>query len=85
MIVEGGAMMMRRYCEEVKIHCSWHRMWVNSPRVVQGSPMARRGDRGWRVVRVKSRSPGLVFTGFAARFETRVEEVALRALVRVGW
>lgn len=67
-VVFGGqAMMMRTYCELVK--CERRDMYVNSPRY-------RRGTR------VKSRTEGLEYTAFAARWETRMEERVLAAAVR---
>lgn len=68
---QGVAMVMRRYCMETG-GCVEREMLVNSPRV-------RRG------LRVKSETEGLLFTALAARWESRMEEVALRAVVRAGW
>lgn len=68
-VVEGKAMMMRRYC--ARVNCERRIMRVNSPRWSTG-------------VRVASRTKHLVFTAFAARFETKVEEIVLQNLVRIG-
>lgn len=68
-VVRGRAMMMKRYCAGVS--CVRRILRVNSPR--------------WRTgIRVESRTQGLVFTAFAARFETEVEEMILKGLVRIG-
>lgn len=65
----GSAMRMRTYCEIVR--CVRKVALVNSP--------------SWRrALRVESRTKGLVFTAFAAKYETRMEEVALGLLVRIG-
>ena len=66
---KGRGMMMRSYCGIVR--CDRRRMFVNSPKY-------RRG------LLVPSRSEGLVFTAFAARFATRVEEHILTAAVHLG-
>lgn len=62
-------MMMRSYCR--KVACVEKRMYVNSMRYKKG-------------LRVGSRTDGLLYTAFAARFETSVEESVLRGAVRVG-
>lgn len=67
---EGRAMMMRSYCAVVG-GCVERVMRVNSPRY-------RRG------LVVKSRTEGLVFTAFAARYGTKVEEGVLATAVHVG-
>lgn len=62
-------MMMKTYCKEVG--CVKRALMVNSPR--------------WRVgVRIGSRSEGLGFSAFAARFGTWGEEALLAAAVRSG-
>lgn len=65
----GQAMRMQSYCQLVR--CVRRVAQVNSPRWRKG-------------LRVKSRTDGLLFTAFAARYETRAEEVALSLLVRIG-
>eukprot|EP00177_Eucheuma_denticulatum_P004220 GFKZ01007645.1.p1 GENE.GFKZ01007645.1~~GFKZ01007645.1.p1 ORF type:complete len:639 (-),score=59.51 GFKZ01007645.1:279-2195(-) len=66
----GSSMMMRSYCG-VAGGCEEVQMEVNSPR--------------WRKkLRVVTRTSGLEFTAFAAKYATRGEEMALTALVRVG-
>lgn len=66
---EGRTVTMRGYCHEVA--CTWGRTLVNSPR--------------WRPgLRVGSHTNGLTFTALAARFETRMEEAALRFVVMLG-
>lgn len=66
-VFRGAAVMMRTYCAAAG--CAARRMRVNSPRFARG-------------LRVASRTNGLEFTAFAARFGTRAEEVLLRAAVR---
>lgn len=65
----GRVGMMRSYCEEVG--CVEKVIWVNSPRYRVG-------------LLVPTRTKGLAFTAFAARFETRAEEGVLAAAVRLG-
>lgn len=65
----GRPMMMRSYCDLVG--CVRKVLLVNSP-------VRRRG------LRVQSRTEGLEYTAFAARFGTRVEEVLLSAAVKIG-
>lgn len=66
------AMMMATYCAAVRERqCREEVRWVNSPK--------------WaRKARVASRTSGLEFTAFAARYATRVEEAVLRMAVHVG-
>lgn len=66
---KGRAMMMSTYCQHVA--CERRVMWVNSPRW-------RRG------LAVPSRTNGLAFTAFAARWGTRTEEIFLKGFVRAG-
>lgn len=65
----GKAMMMRTYCTIVG--CEQRTMKVNSPRYTRG-------------LRVTSKTDGLHFTAFAARYESRAEEGVLNAAVRMG-
>ena len=65
----GQAMMMSTYCEGVG--CVERMMEVNSPRYQRG-------------MRVGSKTEGLEYTVFAARYGTRGEEAVLVAAVRVG-
>lgn len=65
----GRVMMMRSYCGEVGCERAVRR--VNSPRYRRGA-------------RVSSRSPGLVFMTLAARFESTLEELVIKAAVSVG-
>lgn len=67
---EGAAMMMQTYCK-VEGGCREEQMLVNSPRMAVK-------------LRVRSKTEGLQYTAFAARFATGTEEMFLRALVRVG-
>lgn len=67
----GYGMMMRSYCDMIESGCDRRIMKVNSPRYKKG-------------LRVSSRTEGLEFTAFAAKYATRVEEFGLNALVRVG-
>ena len=64
----GSPMMMQTYC--TRAVCTRQVMKVNSPRY-------RRG------VRVQSHTEGLVFTAFAARYESKLEEHFLRMLIRI--
>lgn len=66
----GKAMMMKSYCAEVG-DCVKRVMLVNSPRYR-------------RALRVQTRTEGLDFTAFAARFETRAEEQVLATAVHMG-
>lgn len=68
-VFRGRAMMMRSYCEIVR--CERRVVWVNSPRLR-------------RKARVRTKTEGLLFTAFAARWGTRVEERLLAAAVHVG-
>lgn len=68
-LVKGKAMMMKSYCDIVP--CERRVMYVNSPR-------HRRG------MVIESNTEGLVFTAFAARYETRSEEVIISVAVRLG-
>lgn len=66
---EGQAMMMKSYCNLVG--CEEREMLVNSPK--------------YRMkLRVKSKTEGLLYTAFAARYETRAEEVVMMAAVHAG-
>lgn len=69
-VYEGRAMMMETYC---KLHaeCRAGSMLVNSPKLKRG-------------LRVASKTKGLEFTAYAARYRTKAEEVVLRGLVRFG-
>lgn len=66
----GDSMRMSAYCGIVK--CSRRVMQVNSPRYSRG-------------LRVNSNTDGLHFTAFSARYNTRVEEAVLAAVVRAGF
>lgn len=67
---EGKAMMMKSYCKLVQ-QCEQREMLVNSPKFkIQ--------------LRVDSNTKGLQYTAFAARYETRAEEAAMIAAVRIG-
>ena len=64
------AMMMKSYCEIVG--CDEKIMMVNSPRYQRG-------------LKVKSKSEDMHFTAFAARYETRGEEMVLSVAARYGF
>lgn len=64
----GTGMMMKTYCYTVG-GCEENIMPVNSPRMS-------------KVRRVKSKTTGLIYTAFAARHETSLEEHAMAVLVR---
>lgn len=66
---DGRPMMMKSYCTLVT--CTTSVRLVNSPKYE-------------RRVRISSRSSRLVFTAFAARYESGVEERLLSAAVRMG-
>ena len=66
----GKGMMMRSYCK--LIECTQSIMRVNSP--IHS-----------RKMRVTSRSEGLVFTAFAAKWVTAFEERVLWGLIRMGF
>ncbi|KAI0567359.1 hypothetical protein FGB62_3g363 [Gracilaria domingensis] len=68
-VFNGRAMMMKTYCEFMS--CENRIMQVNSPRLKPS-------------VRIPSKTDGLQFTAFAARYQTRVEELALTTIVHVG-
>lgn len=68
-IFDGKAMMMSTYCDLVV--CEKRIMYVNSPK--------------WgRKVMIDSKTEGLQFTAFAARYNTVTEERVLSTLVRMG-
>lgn len=68
---QGRVMRMRRYCEVSGGQCREAEMLVNSPRY-------RRG------MRIESKTEGLLFTAFAARYGTHVEDMVLTLVVRLG-
>lgn len=65
----GRAMRMRIYCELVG--CRQATMGVNSPHFSRG-------------MRIESKTKGLEYTGFAARYDTQVEESVIRMAIRLG-
>lgn len=69
-VYEGRPMMMSTYCE-VHTQCISKRMLVNSPRLKRG-------------LRIPSKTTGLEFTVYAAKYRTKAEEVVLGGLVRIG-
>lgn len=68
-IFRGRRIMMQSYCEMVS--CDHRVVQVNSP-------------KQRRALRVDSNTEGLQFTAFAARYGSRVEEMALAAAIRIG-
>lgn len=68
-VYRGQPLMMRRYCDLVG--CDSRIGYVNTLRYKRG-------------VTVASRTTALVFTAFAARYGSRVEEKVLAVLVRAG-
>lgn len=66
---EGVAMRMASYCEGRG--CVEKRMLVNSPKYARG-------------MRLLSRTQGLTYTAFAARYGTKVEEVLIAVALRAG-
>lgn len=73
-VFEGVPVMMKTYCQKhVQVPCVKRSMLVNSPKMEVG-------------LRVPSDSPGLAFTSMAAKYETALEERALRWLLKaVFW
>jgi len=68
---EGRGMMMKSYCALEGVVCEKQVMKVNSPKY-------------GRAIRVPSKTEGLHYTAFAARYETRAEEALMATAVRVG-
>lgn len=68
---EGRAMMMRSYCKLQGEGCVRTVKLVNSPKFKRG-------------VRVRSKTDGLSFTSFAARYESKMEEHVLKTLIHMG-
>lgn len=68
-IWKGRGMMMKTYCLEVA-RCHMEDILVNSPRWSVGK-------------RVQSKTKGLAYTVFAARYETKLEEIALKTAALV--
>ncbi|CDF34136.1 unnamed protein product [Chondrus crispus] len=66
---EGKAMMMGTFCRYVG--CVEKAMMVNSPKYRRGAS-------------IRSKTKGLVYTAFAARYQSRVEELIIAAAVRWG-
>lgn len=64
-------MMMRTYCAQTQQTCTRRVMLVNSPRMKTA-------------MRIPSKSEHLQFLAFAARMQTRTEEVLLSGLIRLG-
>lgn len=67
----GEVMMMRSYCAREAVQCTWHITVVNSPRFASR-------------LRIGSKTTGLLYTVFAARYESRTEERFLSTLVHLG-
>lgn len=65
----GKNMMMKTFCTIVS--CGKKEMHVNSPRYS-------------RAVFINSKTEGLQYTVFAARYESRLEEAVISAAVRMG-
>lgn len=68
-VFKGETMMMRRYCE--KVGCENDVIDVNSPTYR-------------KALRVASRTGGLEYTTFSARYESSIEESVIRLAVRAG-
>lgn len=68
-VFEGRTMMMRTYC--AAMGCTKRKILVNSPKYQLQ-------------LRVPSKTEGLFYTAFAARYATRMEEVALKTAVHAG-
>lgn len=69
-VFKGRAMRMRTYCEMTS--CTEAVMEVNNPRYDHG-------------LRIKSKTNGLQYTVFAARYDTTVEESMIRMAVHLGF
>lgn len=70
-VFRSRPMSMRQYCQAVGGTCTRRVMHVNSPRLT-------------RALRIKSSTPQLEFTAFAAKYGSRFEENALRFLIHLG-
>ena len=68
-IFRGRAMRMRIYCKLVG--CRQAMMEVNSPHFNRG-------------MLIESKTKGLEYTGFAARYDTQAEESVIRMAIRLG-
>lgn len=68
-MVNGSGMMMSSYCKVAK--CYERVMLVNSPKEAKS-------------VRVKSKTEGLLFTGYSARYGTKVEEAMFGLVTKLG-
>lgn len=66
---KGKPMMMKTYCGLMEIECRYRVKFVNSPRMKMG-------------IRIPSMSDDFVYTAFAARHETMMEEYVLAAIIR---
>lgn len=69
-VYRGNGMMMKSYCEIVK--CEVRNMLVNSPKFASG-------------LRVKSNTKGLEYSAFAAKYESRAEELSMRVAIKAGF
>lgn len=69
-VYNGKSMMMSSYCEINE--CERKTLLVNSPTYESG-------------LRVKSLTPGLEFTAFAAKYESKPEETVLRMAIGAGY
>lgn len=73
-IYHGHPMSMKTYCEtqsEKQPRCETRKMLVNSPRFAIS-------------LRLNTNTSDLQFTALSARFETKLEEVALTLAIRIG-
>ena len=68
---QGLAMMMRTYCGIVRDGCKEEIMQVNSPK--------------WqKQLRIRSKSAEMEYLAFAAKYETKAEEIILRKIIHMG-
>lgn len=64
-------MMMKTYCAQRGIECRYRTKFVNSPRMKMG-------------IRIPSFSNNFIYTAFAARHESLIEEYVLSAIIRAN-
>lgn len=69
---KGRGMMMKSYCGLEEVECRYRVKYVNSPRMKMG-------------MRIPSMSDDFVYTAFAARHESVVEEYVLSAIIRANF
>lgn len=71
-LFEDKPIMMRTYCQFVPQGCTRRVKYVNSPRMKAG-------------IRIPSKSSHMQFLAFAAKHESRVEQILISAVIRLGF